>query len=396
MGGERADLMEWTDTLGRDGLIVRACLLQEQALGLAPGACEGQPWSMLYPPASRERLEALFTVAGNGPHLLEVDLRQADGRHLAAVAVVTAFTDPDRGPCLRTVKWPRGGALKDAARLAEEAEILASILAASDDAGWCMEWTEPVDLSAPEQEIIRQVFENGPRWRFCNAAMARLYRTPEGEDFNARPVHEVFPRTPENEDFVRRLVHADFDVNGSPSRDLRYDGVYIEVENDVRGHIRGNRLHRMWGTVRDVSKQARRAALLRERIDLLEAVLGGLPDAVVIIDRDGQILRLNMAAEELLDLSSEQVPGRALTDLVDLPIGLPDLLDIAARHVPGQPPRIVRVVVRTPGSAARADLAARRLDLPGEDQFALSLRPRLGAAGAEEPPGERAFARRRG
>ena len=372
---------EMVDILGRDGLIVHASPDQEAALGLAPGAASGQPWSLVYPLSARERIEGLFARTDPGPHVVPLEMRRADGALLQAMAVAERIETPGQGPCLRMVKWPGGGALGEIARLAEENEVLTSILATSDDAGWCMEWDEPVDLSAPEQEIVRQVFENGPRWRFCNAAMARLYRTPEGEDFNARPVHETFPRTPENEDFVRRLVRASFDINGSPSRDLRYDGVYIEVENDVRGHIRGNRLYRMWGTVRDVSKHARRAAVLRAEIDVLETILSGLPDAVMVVDGEGHVLRTNLAAEELLDITTDLLPARGFEELIEMPVGLDDLFAVAAEQMPGHPVRVFQVAVLGPDKTLRAELACRRITLRATECLVLSLRARIGSAG---------------
>jgi PAS domain-containing protein len=373
---------EMTDLLGRDGLIVHAGPAEEAVLGLAPGAAAGQPWSLVYPLPAREQIEGLFARTDPGPHVVQLDMRRVDGTLLPAVAVAERIEIAGQGACLRTVKWAGGGALAEVARLAEENEVLASILAASDDAGWCMEWDEPVDLSAPEQETVRQVFENGPRWRFCNGAMARLYRTPEGEDFNARPVRETFPRTPENEDFVRRLVRASFDINGSPSRDLRYDGVYIEVENDVRGHIRGNRLYRMWGTVRDVSKHARRAAVLRDEIDTLETILSGLPDAVMVVDGEGRVLRTNLAAEELLDITPELLLARGFEDLIAVPVGLDELFAAAAGQMPGHPVRVFPVAALGPDKTLRAEMACRRIRLRGTDCLVLSLRPRIGSAGA--------------
>ncbi|MDD8021899.1 MAG: PAS domain-containing protein [Paracoccaceae bacterium] len=378
----KTDRTAMTDLLSADGRIVQICTAQETALGLAPGAATGAPWSVIYPLEARERLQAVLAGPGPGPHVMALDLRRTEGPLMAVSAVIERIDHPDHGTCLHLTKWPAGSTLDELARLAEENEILTSILATSDDAGWCMEWADPVDLSAPEQEIIRQVFENSPRWRFCNGAMARLYRTPEGEDFNARPVHETFPRTEENETFVRRLVRASFDINAQPSRDLRYDGVYIEVENDVRGHIRGNRLYRMWGTVRDVSKHARRAAVLRDEIDTLAAILAALPDAVLVVDRAGHVLRANLAAEELLGLTAETLPARELGDLIEMQLPLAQLFTAVDAQMPGHPNRIFAAGVRRPDAALRAEMTARLLRLRETDYLVLSLRARLGMAGA--------------
>ena len=377
MPDQTTDRSEMTDILSRDGRIVHVNAAEETRLGLAPGTATGQPWSLIYTLAAREQLEYLFSQTEPGPHVLTLEMRGAGGA-LETTAIATLQADEMGEIRLRTVKWPTSGALKDIARLAEENAVLSSILEASDDAGWCMEWADPVDLSAPEQEIIRQVFDNGPRWRLCNGAMARLYRTPEGQDFNTRPVHETFPRTRENEDFVRRLIHADFDVSGSPSRDLRYDGMFIEVENDVRGHIRGNRLYRMWGTVRDVSKHARRTAVLREEIDALEAMLDGLPEALLVLDAHGQLLHANLAAEELFGLPRDRLLDRMLPDLLEQPVALAELQAIAEAHMPGRPPRMLPVQLRLPGKTLRGELAVRGLNLRGEPCLAVSFRLRLG------------------
>jgi PAS domain-containing protein len=380
------------DLLSQDGRIVAMDAEQAFRLGHAVGPASGQDWAFLYPLESRGRIEALFAAAPVGNRVVALHLREAGGALFPVTAVAELVETETHGTCLRLVKWPTGGALDDVARLAEENEVISGILAASDDAGWCMEWTDPVDLSAPEHEIIRQVFENGPRWRFCNGAMARLYRTPEGEDFNARPVHETFPRTRENEDFIRRLIRASFDINGTPSRDLRYDGLYIEVENDVRGHIRGNRLYRMWGTVRDVSKHMRRAAVLRDEIAMLQAVLAALPDPVLVVDRAGLVLHSNHAAEELFGLGAEAIAARSFSDLVDPGCAFDELFGAAAGQAFGPLRRPVLATVARPEGALRVELTARLFEQAGQDCLALCLRalrraPVLVKPGAGFAPG---------
>lgn len=243
------------DVLSADGALVSLDEAQAERLGLSARQAAGAPWSRLYTQEARDRIAGVFAALSAVPRVLPLTLRAANGQLVPTTAVAELFQHPEAGLCLRLCKWPTGGDLDEVAALAEANEVLSGIVAASADAGWCMEWANPVDLSAPEHEIVRQVFENGPRWRFCNEAMARLYRSPPGEDFNSHPVAETFPRTPENEDFIRRLIRADFDMNSSPSRDLRYDGVFIDVENDVRGH---NETRHTNKKVQDVPRYRRR------------------------------------------------------------------------------------------------------------------------------------------
>ena len=181
----------------------------------------------------------------------------------------------------------------------DAAGILLGMLGASNDACWCMEFGEPVDLSAPEREIVRQVFENSPRWRFCNPAMARLYLLPGDERFEERPVHEIFPRNRQNEDFVRRLIEHGFELDAAPALDTRYDKVQIHVENDVRADLVEGRLMRMYGVVRDVDKHRRREDVLRRRLESATALLDSLPHPFVAVDAHGVVVACNPAAEAL-------------------------------------------------------------------------------------------------
>ena len=194
----------------------------------------------------------------------------------------------------------------------DAAGILLGMLGASNDACWCMEFGEPVDLSAPEREVVRQVFDNSPRWRFCNPAMARLYLLPGDERFESRPVREIFPRNRQNEDFVRQLIEHGFELDAAPALDTRYDGIQIHVENDVRADIAGGRLVRIYGVVRDVDKHRRRESLLRRRLEAATALLDALPHPFMAVDDNGVVVACNPAAETLLGASDRTLAGLEL------------------------------------------------------------------------------------
>lgn len=206
-------------------------------------------------------------------------------------------------------------AKRRAARLAQlDADILQGIIAASSDACWCMEFGEPVDLTAPDREIVRQVFENDPYWRFTNPAMARLYLLDPEIDFNSRPTSEIFPRNAQNEEFVLRLIANGFEMDAGPALDTRYDGVQIYVENDVRAHIQDGYLLRMFGIVRDVGKhrirEERMKAELNEALDILTA----LPHGVVAFEENGEVVAANPAACRVLDMTADDLLGGRMAD----------------------------------------------------------------------------------
>ena len=190
--------------------------------------------------------------------------------------------------------------------------VLAGILDASSDASWCMEFGEPVDLTAPDHEVVRQVFVNDPRWRLCNAAMARLYLLPPDRAFDDQPVSDIFPRNRQNEEFVLNLIANGFEVDAAPALDRRYDGVQIYVENDVRAHIKDGRLIRMFGMVRDVGKHRYREEAVKAERDLALAMLAAQPAAVLALDAAGAILAANPAAAAMLADGSAALIGRQI------------------------------------------------------------------------------------
>lgn len=211
-----------------------------------------------------------------------------------------------------------GVAVTDAPEVSD-ADVLNEMLAASNDACWCMEFDEPVDLTTPDREVVRQIFENGPVWRHCNAAMGRLYQLPAGQDMNARPVHEVFPDNPNNRAFVRNLISNGFEVDGAPALDRRYDGLEIYVENDVRAHIANGKLFRMFGTVRNVGKHRRRENALKDQLVAAQGIIAALPNPLIAIDALGNIETTNRAAERWFEQGAEALIGQAFEGAVEPP-----------------------------------------------------------------------------
>lgn len=383
------------DVVSRTGVIVACEAAQEERLGFGPGELAGVPFEKVYALLSRRKIiDALSGEAGT-LSLATLNLRERAGEGFAVSAVIERFDDDGHGACVRIHKWPLSPALAEAEQLNEDNQMLQDIVAASDDPGWCIEFVEPVDLSAPEQEAIRQMFENRRRWRFCNAAMGRFYRLPEGEDLNDRPVDEVFPYNAENESFARELIKGSFDVVGCPSLDTRYDGVKVPVENDVRGLIRDNMLFRMWGTVRDVSKHIRRQEALQQSIGALEAMLAAVPDPFLVVDAEsGIILRANLAAEALFGRTIERLENDAFDTLVGERLKFDRLAELASGGDPGKPPAPVVGHVRSANGPAIVEATACLYQYKTMSALAVSMRnARVAPAEAEDAPLERARGR---
>jgi PAS domain S-box-containing protein len=214
-----------------------------------------------------------------------------------------------------------------------ENEVLHSFVDTSRDALFCIEFLEPVDLTAPESEIIRQVFENECVWRLCNTAMARLYKLPEGRDFNTQNVRFVFSRNPENEQFVHGLIEADFDMDGALSLDQDYEGREVYMENDVRGQIADGMLHRMMGTVRNISQQKIREQKLTDRLNAMSNVLSAIPDPVLVVDTEGVLQATNPALEWRFGWRLDDLLGQPVNAIVRFPDGFSLLSDLPPHAV---------------------------------------------------------------
>jgi PAS domain-containing protein len=208
--------------------------------------------------------------------------------------------------------------LSDTSELLDQVDVqvLLEVLSASNDACWCMEFGQPVDLTAPDHEVVRQVFENNPRWRLSNNAMAELYLLAAGENFNERPVREIFPRNKQNEEFVLALIANGFEVDRAPALDKRYDGLEIYVENDVRAHIKNGQLIRMFGIVRDVGKHRQKQVILETQIAGLEATFNAIPVPVIAISNDLGVCLANHAAINATSRQGVDLVGSEISTLI--------------------------------------------------------------------------------
>lgn len=309
------------DAISAHGAVLACNASHAAALGYTVDEVVGRSVDRFYLRSSAATLRELLRLEpGTVERGLRLELRRRDGKPLSVTASADTIVDGELR-VLRLVKQPLDQTLEEVDQLVRENETLRSIVSTSRDALWCIEFAEPVDLTAPIDEAIRQFFENVSYWRLCNQAMARLYRLPEHLDFNEQHVRVAFPRNPQNEAFVRQLIEHDFNVDGAPSLDHRYDGLDLYVENDVRGYIENGRLHRMWGAARDLSEQKRKESDLASRLDAAVEVLSAVPDPILVIARDGVLEAANPAVEWRFGWPVDEVLGRPASNLVRFPDG---------------------------------------------------------------------------
>ncbi|GAB80196.1 PAS domain-containing protein [Shimwellia blattae] len=318
-------------TVSENGLLLNVSPALSDQLGYAPPQMRGFGISRVFTAESIRQLRNLFACPPADeklPHL-ELTLIQHTGS-LYPVLACGLLERRNDAPRIHLAFIPLGPLSNQLRELQNANDVMSQMLYSARVAYWCIEWFDPVDITATTDEVVRQVFENRSCWRMCNRTMAEVYEMPADVVFNQQPVHLYWPRSPANEEFVRRLVETDFCVDGALSVDRRHDGSPAYVENDVRASIQNGRLLRMWGSIRDVSQELRIQHDARQRIDALRRVFDAVPDAVMVIDEQRQPQWRNAAFEREFGITrgagiasrllSESLPERAWHSLL-----LPDL-----------------------------------------------------------------------
>lgn len=320
------------DILCADGTIRHCETSQADALGFRPQDVTGRSWERIYPPSSRRQIESFFANPHSGPMATRLHLLDAKSRVIEVQAIVEFIQIGPVESLLRVFKWIDAPFLQMAQSQLEDLDILSEIVATSDDPLWCVIFDEPVNLSAPDQEVVRQVFANRCHLRFCNAAMGKYYRTAEGEDINTRRWAEIFPRNPANEHFILELIRCNFNGKHIISVDTRLDGVEMTVENDVRGFIRDDMLYRLWGTVHDVTHHLHKNETLRRQVSNLEELLTAIPDPLLVISATAMVIHANAAAEDLFGVPADRLLDHPYDDLVGPEAGSSSLQELLANN----------------------------------------------------------------
>lgn len=320
---------------------------------------------------------------GDAPVSRLVTFLGPNGECRRIAGLLDAVARPAGPPLLRFTAChdPRCGAWLEEMMLAEE--VLRGFVQASSEAMWCIEFSEPVDLTLAEREIVRQVFENECHWRLCNAAMARLYDLPDGLDLNLQPVSLYFPKNAENEAFVRQIIASNYSVDEALSIDLRHDGSARYMENNVRCSIANGQLLRMWGTVRDVTDERRRRNRLAREAQAVRNILAAIPDAILVIDKSRTLVAVNPSFESLLGWGIDQFLGRDVQNFIDLENPLPN----GRRWFGPGPQRWMAEVKVRSGPPLRCDARISPIGEEAPDHYVLSLRPvqdRDGGGGRRE------------
>ena len=225
--------------------------------------------------------------------------------------------DLARGDAQRTVPTDETGVNEraqqqaDAVVRASEARYRAFIENSSEGI-WRIEFDPPIDVGLPPDEQLDLAYQRG-RFAECNTVMARMYGLATAEDLIGKPL-DFMLRTddPQARAFLRSIIEAEYRVTNveSVERDVQGEARYFA--NSMTGEIIDGRLHRVWGTQRDLGD--------RRRADQAQAYLAAIvesaDDAILSKDLNGVIRSCNAAAERLFGYAAAELIGREVRILI--------------------------------------------------------------------------------
>ena len=134
------------------------------------------------------------------------------------------------------------------------------------------------------------------------------------------------------------MAHSELRAMGK-GRDLfgeRKDGTEFPLEIGLNP-IRTLDGMRVLASVVDISARKRAEQALQKERDFVDAVLETAGALVVVLDREGRILRFNRACEETTGYSSEEVIGRQVWDLFIVPDEVAGVKTVFERLRSGEP-----------------------------------------------------------
>lgn len=134
------------------------------------------------------------------------------------------------------------------------------------------------------------------------------------------------------------FAHSELRAMGK-GRDLygvRKDGQEVRLEIGL-SPVRTRGGMRVLASVVDISERKRAEQTLQKERDFIDAVLETAGALVVVLDREGRILRFNRACEQTTGYSSEEVLGRYVWDLFVLPDEVDEVKAVFKRLRGGEP-----------------------------------------------------------
>jgi PAS domain S-box-containing protein len=160
----------------------------------------------------------------------------------------------------------------------------------------------------------------GDRIVFINDQGVKLFGANSPDEIVGKSPLELIH--PDDHDAVRARIHELIEGRESvplvEEKIVRLDGKVVDVETSAARFIDPEGIG-VQMVLRDISERKHAEQTLQKERDFIDAVLETAGALVVVLDRDGRILRFNRACEQTTGYSSEEVLGEHVWDLFVIP-----------------------------------------------------------------------------
>jgi PAS domain S-box-containing protein len=198
----------------------------------------------------------------------------------------------------------------DTARRSEER--YRAFIENSSEGIWRLEFNPAIDTSLPVEAQVSAAYANG-RFAECNLVMARMYGLESPDDLVGKALDFMLPASDQAaRAYLASIIEGGYRASDVESTERDADGKIKHFSNSMTGLVVDGRLHRMWGSRRDISdrKEAERAQ------SYLAAIVGSADDAIIAKDLNGIIQSCNAAAERVFGHSAAELVGKPVRILI--------------------------------------------------------------------------------